>query len=461
MTIISGKQNYELNSIGEIKEFFKNNLIPTYYVSLTKVNLLNIDKWVKKFKYITLDDELYSKKLKAHKLDLNHNLFANIILSDPILIEEIKSSIIKPSFVFLKYNASTEALLKKHDFQLLNPPYNLYEQIDSKIDILETIEKLGIPSVPYHIAEINDHSDIDNIKKKFGNRLVIQSPLGSSGEGTYFIRSEQDIIKYKDEIFNNGPMRIMKEISCKPYGIDACATRCGTILGPVLTDLVGDRNLTDYEGGSCGNEIFKDVIDEENKYKILEYTKKIGNYLYNQKNFRGSFTVDYLLDRMTNKVFFGEINPRISSAGFLTNEVTGIAGIPMFLFHLLEYFDVNFKISVDEFNLNIQHISNKNYFSQLILTHTDDQVGSTKNVKSGIWKLSDDNSIVFMRSGECINDIKDESEAFIYTSSSSSNIIKGDSVGRIAFKNRIMDDQYQLIDRAVSWVNLFKRRLSK
>lgn len=460
MTTILGKQNYELNSIDEIKEFFQNNLIPIYYVSLTKINLLNINKWVKNFKYITLDDEFYSRKLKDHDLELNQNLFANVILSDKRLTDEIKTSINKPSFVFLKYNASTEALLEKHGFQLLNPSYKLYEQIDSKIDILESIEKLGIGTVPYHISEINNQSDIDNVKSKFGDKLVIQAPLGSSGEGTYFIRSEQDIIKYKDEIFNNGPMRIMKEISCKPYGIDACATRCGTILGPVLTDLVGDRNLTDYEGGSCGNEIFKDVIDEENKYKILDYTKKIGNYLYSQKNFRGSFTVDYLLDKTTNKVFFGEINPRISSAGFLTNEVTGIAGIPIFLFHLLEYFDVNFKINVDELNLNIQKTSNKNYFSQLILTHTDDQVGSTKNVKSGIWKMSNNNSIAFMRSGECINHIKDESEAFIYTSSNSSDIIKGDFIGRIAFKNRIMDDQYQLSDRAISWVKLFKRRLA-
>ncbi|MCB9096294.1 MAG: hypothetical protein H6630_01375 [Arcobacter sp.] len=446
-----------LNSLDQIKEYFKNNFNPIYYISLTKINLLNIDKWVNNFHYISLDNDLYSQNFKKYNLD--HDLFANIILSDNVLINDITANTTKPSFIFLKYNLDTENLLKKHKFQLLNPPFYLYRELDSKIDILYLIEKIGIPTIPYIISEIKNYSDIASFQKKFGNKLVIQSPFGSTGEGTFFIRNKHDVNKYQKHLFDKGPMRIMKEIDCKQYGIDACATRCGTILGPILTDLVGDRNLINVRGGSCGNEIFKDIIDTINKDKILEYTKKIGDYLYSEKKFRGSFTVDYLLDKSTNTIFFGEINPRISSAGFLTNEVMSITGIPIFLFHLLEFFDIDFNINVDEFNLSIQESINNNCFSQVILSNIEDKIDNTINIKSGIWKMINKNSIVFVRSAESINEIRDKSEAFIFVPSNFESLTKDNFTARIGFKNRIMNDQYQLTNKTKTWIKLFKKLL--
>jgi len=250
----------------------------------------------------------------------------------------------------------------------------------------------------------------------------------------------------------------MREINCKQYGIDACSTRCGTILGPILTDLVGNKYLTNFEGGSCGNEIYDNVIDVNNKIKILEYTKKIGNYLYTTKRFRGSFTVDYLLDRSNNQIYFGEINPRISSAGFLTNEILDHCSIPLFLFHLLEFLDVEFKIDVDEFNLNTQKYIKNRCFSQLIISNTSTQTLNTKNIKNGIWRMND-HSITFLRNADSIHDINNDSEAFVFARPSSQELIDGDCIGRIAFKKRIMDDHYNLTVSATRWIQFFKQLL--
>ena len=42
-----------LNSITDIKDFFKSNTTPIYFISATNFNLLGIDEWVNNFKYIS------------------------------------------------------------------------------------------------------------------------------------------------------------------------------------------------------------------------------------------------------------------------------------------------------------------------------------------------------------------------------------------------------------------------
>ena len=45
------------------------------------------------------------------------------------------------------------------------------------------------------------------------------------------------------------------------------------------------------------------------------------------------------------EVYLGELNPRISGASSITNVTAGAyADIPLFAFHLLEYFDVDFEL---------------------------------------------------------------------------------------------------------------------
>ncbi len=52
----------------------------------------------------------------------------------------------------------------------------------------------------------------------------------------------------------------MRRIRCRQTAIEACVTRRGTIVGPLMTELVGFPELTPYKGGWCGNEIFADAF---------------------------------------------------------------------------------------------------------------------------------------------------------------------------------------------------------
>ena len=59
--------------------------------------------------------------------------------------------------------------------------------------------------------------------------------------------------------------------------------------------------------------------------------------------------MDLLHDLDSGELYLGEVNPRLSGASPMTNLTTeAYADIPLFLFHLLEYMDVEYELDIEE-----------------------------------------------------------------------------------------------------------------
>ena len=95
-----------------------------------------------------------------------------------------------------------------------------------------------------------------------------------------------------------------------------------------------------------------------------------------QEGYRGYFELDFLADVETGEMYLGEMNPRVTGASSMTN-VTAVAygDMPLFLFHLLEFMDVDYEIDVDELNERWAHPQNIDAWSQFILKETDEDGG--------------------------------------------------------------------------------------
>ena len=75
-----------------------------------------------------------------------------------------------------------------------------------------------------------------------------------------------------------------------------------------------------------------------------------------------------LVDLDSDQVYLGELNPRISGASSMTNVTAGAyADLPLFLFHLLEYCDVDARFDVDEINERWRELAAVDVWSQLIM----------------------------------------------------------------------------------------------
>ena len=92
----------------------------------------------------------------------------------------------------------------------------------------------------------------------------------------------------------------MKRITPRQATLEACVTRCGTVVGPLLTEVVGAPELTPYPGGWAGNELYPDCFSEEIRGKARLYAEKFGDQLL-KEGYRGYFDIDILVDQTTTR----------------------------------------------------------------------------------------------------------------------------------------------------------------
>ena len=98
----------------------------------------------------------------------------------------------------------------------------------------------------------------------------------------------------------------------------------------------------------------------------------------------GFFEVDYLVDTGTGELYLGELNPRISGISSMTNVTAGAyADMPLFLFHLLEYLDVDYEVDIDEINERWSREASVDVWSQIIIKETGDDVELLNGARRG------------------------------------------------------------------------------
>ena len=296
-------------------------------------------------------------------------------------------------------------------------------------------------------------------RANLGRDLVIQSAFGDSGHTTFFIASEDDFNKHKDEIVNDPEVKIMKRINCRGATLEACATQSGTLVGPLLTEVVGAKELTPYKGGWCGNEVFPGAFSEGVRARAREMAEKFGNQLLSE-GYRGYFDLDFLIDQDNGEVYLGELNPRICGASPMTNHAAfAYADAPLFLFHLLEFSGVPFDLNVQEINERWAQPRFIDSWSQVVIKYTEDKVDTVTHAPgTGIYRMGEDGSVAFQRFDYERRAIDSEREAFFMRITGPGDYrYEGADLGILITRGRSMDDEFDLNERARNWIKGIKR----
>ncbi len=178
-----------------------------------------------------------------------------------------------------------------------------------------------------------------------------------------------------------------------------------------------------------------------------------------QEGYLGYFEIDFLADVDSGEMYLGELNPRVTGASSITN-VTAVAygDMPLFLFHLLEFMDVDYEIDVDELNERWTHPQNIDEWSQFVMKQSEDAVELiTRAPASGRWRMGPDGSAGFLRPDTDWHTVADEHEAFYLRIAGEGQYrYKGADLGILVTRGRLMDDEYELTDRARAWISSIK-----
>ena len=456
-----------LRNISEIRRYFHTNKEPIYFVSATNFNLLGLDEWVRNFKFICYMDCYDGRHPNVLcPSELPHDEFQsledinNYLLQHKEVVDYVKARGGKPKFVFLMFNDETEKLVREIGGEVWFPKAKMRSKMDDKIQTVRIGNEAGVPSVPNTLAEVKSYDALREVCKKndLGDDLVIQAAYGDSGKTTYFVSGEDDWRQYESKIVDEGEVKIMKRIDCRGSAIEACVTSKGTIVGPLMTELVGFQELTPYRGGWCGNEIFSTAFTPKAREQAREMTFKFGEQL-REEGYRGYFNLDFLIDKKTGELWLGELNPRITGASSMTNHAAfAHADAPLFLFHLLEFSKKPFELDVDELNARWADADMIDSWSQKIIKHTDDNVDIiTHAPPTGIYRIDEQGNIAYDRFDYHRRAVEGENEAFFLRISAPGDYrYEGADLGILVTRGRSMTKNFQLTDRSKQWIEGIK-----
>ncbi len=413
-----------LKNISEVRHFFRTNDVPIYFFGATPFNLLGLDRWVRNFTYITYYDawdgahpRVFTPTHKPYQEFDSGEAINNWLLTNPEIRAFIDSGTprgVRPKVAMVFFDGETEDICRELGYDLILPPASLRQHLDSKIVTTRLGNEAGAPSVPNVLTRVDDWAGLRAVAEEagLGDELVVQTPYGDSGKTTFFISSEADWKKHSTDIVGE-EIKVMRRINNRPVAVEAVLTRCGTIVGPFMSELIGYPKLTPNRGGWCGNEMYPEVLTGESRRTATQLVRRLGDRLATE-GYRGFFEVDVLVDTDTGEVYLGELNPRISGASSITNVTAGAyADVPLFLFHILEFMNVDFDLDVDEINERWEDLASEDVWSQMILKETDDIVQRlTATPRTGQYSLDGTGALVFRQPALDWHQLQNESEAF-------------------------------------------------
>jgi biotin carboxylase len=439
-----------LAGISEIRTFFRTNHQPIYFFGPTAFNLLGIDRWVRNFEYISYYDSwdgahprLFVPTDRPEIAFESSEHIVNYLLRDPEVQAYLKSRGGTPMVAMVFFDEETEEICRELGYTLILPPDALRRRLDSKIVTTQLGAEAGARSVPNVIGRATTWAELEALAvgAGIGTDLVIQTPYGDSGKTTFFVSCEQEWALHSDEMVDQ-ELKVMKRINNKAAAVEACITRHGTIVGPFMVDLTGYPELTPYQGGWCGNDLFPEALTSTQRATAIDYVQRLGNRLA-QEGYKGFLEIDVLVDTDTDEVYLGELNPRISGASSMTNVTAGAyADVPLFLFHLLEFMDIDYVIDVKEINERWLELAAIDVWAQLIMKEPVDSVERILEApRTGTYRLDEDGKLTFVRVANDWHEVTDQDEAFYMRVYAPGDFrFKGADLGILVTKGRMQTD---------------------
>jgi hypothetical protein len=454
--------------VPEIRRFFRTNETPVYFVSATAFNLLGIDRWVRNFRFVNYYDSfdghhphVFVPAERERRPFTSIEEIVNYLLGHKEVIDWIRGRGRRNGggkAAFLMFDEETEVLAREVGLDVAFPSAALRHRLDSKIVTTRLGNEAGVPSVPNVLGRARSYRELRDLADGagLGHDLVVQTPYGDSGQTTFFVASESAWEDHAKDMVDED-LKVMKRIDPRETAIEGVVTRHGTLVGPLMTELAGFPDLTPYAGGWCGNDVFADVLTERQRRQARAFMQAMGERL-RVEGYRGYFEIDFLADAASGEIYLGELNPRVTGASSITN-VTAVAygDMPLFLFHLLEFMDEDYELDVEELNERWTHPANIDEWAQFVLKQSEDVVELiTEAPRSGRWRLGE-TGVEFVRPDTDWHTVGDEREAFYLRIAGPGQYrYKGADLGILVTRGRLMDDDYELTDRARAWIGGIK-----
>ncbi len=307
---------------------------------------------------------------------------------------------------------SLKVLEKDSRFRVLAPPLTLKDLFDDKLRQLELFSMLGVKT-PSTIVCSLDETTFTSAADIFDGPFVVQPPVGSSGENTYFVNDETDFEKVKDRLEPSLRVKVSKYLPVPSLNGHCVVlqTRKGlrSIAACPSVQIVGTYGCTSRAEIYCGNDFSAaGKVPNSIREEICNIMEKVGLFM-GAKGFLGLFGMDFLLNG--DEVLALEINPRFQGSTMLLSLLQVDRGeVPLAALHVMQYMGM-----IEEFTQDFLEQSKRMYRTPYkgahLIVHSlkDEPCRIEHDIKAGIYTLVN-NAVEHIRNGTTYRDINSPDE---------------------------------------------------
>lgn len=422
--------------------------VPDYQIVCYKKSREN-PEISKRCKVLAIEDECRGKIKKLNSLEI----FSQKLVQDYIRDQG-------PTIGILVYKSSTriQEICQQNHWQLLTNLPEIRDPYENKKVFRETIIKLGLRPIEGEVMEINNFTEkvFVSIQKKYGQSLVLKLPEVTTGGGignSYVdnisgLTSFWTKMKKFSQKYSLKYVIIERKIKGISPSISGCVTHKGILTGVVQTQITDIPEVINIKLGSgmfVGHDWSYCHYSEEIQKQAREIAQKFGQEL-KDKDYRGIFGIDLVVEENTQKVYPCECNPRFTGAFPVYSMIQLRQNeIPLEAFHLLEHLRLDYDFDFE--TVQQTYWQKKNGAHLILCNRTENWVEITGEVKAGVYRPEGD-SLKFLRSGFSLLDIKNQNELVLTDGVPFiGEVIRPNArILKIIFPQRILKDNGKEID---------------
>tara|TARA_Y100001970_G_scaffold293830_1_gene443643 strand:+ start:28933 stop:30279 length:1347 start_codon:yes stop_codon:yes gene_type:complete len=275
--------------------------------------------------YSTTDKNALHVQLADEAVCIGDSLSTKSYLNIPNILAAATSrgvDAIHPGYGFLAENDRFAEMCNDHGIIFIGPSPHAIRSMGDKATAKETMEKVGVPTIPGSKGLLETVEDAELLAKKIGYPVMIKATAGGGGRGMRFVEHKDQIEKLfkaaqgeADAAFGNSGLYMEKFID-RPRHVEV----------QILADKSG--NVIHLGERDCSVQRRHQKLLEESPSPAIDpiLRKKMGDAAVSAAksiNYEGAGTVEFLVDNEGN-FYFMEMNTRIQVEHPVTEMVTGV-----------------------------------------------------------------------------------------------------------------------------------------
>ena len=229
---------------------------------------------------------------------------------------------IHPGYGFLAENAEFAAVCEEEGITFVGPRSETIALLGDKIAARHTAQRLTVPVIPGSPSDVTDIDNAARVGETIGFPLLIKAGGGGGGRGLRLVESPDQLARSltgaaseANLAFGNNAVYIEKFITrARHIEVQIAADNHGTVLHFGERDCTVQRN---YQ--KLVEEAPSPAVSDEIRTEIAAAAIR----LLKGVEYRGTGTVEFLLDQDSGKFYFIEVNTRIQVEHPVSEIVTG------------------------------------------------------------------------------------------------------------------------------------------